>query len=166
MAIHARILDLASQLGARLLAGQGRVTAVESCTGGGIANAITEIAGASAWFDMAFVTYSNEAKQQLVGVAAELLAQHGAVSEAVACAMAEGGRRAAAASLAVAVSGIAGPTGGSTAKPVGTVCFAWADAHGTRSETRHFDGDRTAVRLQTIEHALAGLIAQLSTAQP
>lgn len=151
--------ELAAQLGQALLARGWRVTTAESCTGGGIAQAITEIAGSSGWFDQAFVTYSNAAKQKLVGVPAELLAAHGAVSEPVAQAMAEGACAAAEADLAVAVSGIAGPGGAVPGKPVGTVCFAWSGPAGCRSETRHFDGDRAAVRRQAVVHALAGLLA-------
>ncbi len=155
----------AEALGLALLARGWRVTAAESCTGGGIASAITDIPGSSAWFDMAFVTYSNAAKQQLVGVQAAVLAQHGAVSEVVARQMAEGALTAAGADLAVAVSGIAGPSGGSADKPVGMVCFAWATATGTEGETRYFSGDRASVRLQTVQHALAGLLARCAPYQ-
>jgi len=155
--------ELARQLGQALLARGWRVTAAESCTGGGIASAITDIAGSSGWFDMAFVTYANEAKFRLVGVSPATLEAHGAVSEPVAREMAEGARQQAGADLAVAVSGIAGPSGGSAEKPVGTVCFAWATASGTHSETCRFDGDRAAVRRQTVDHALVGLL-RLATA--
>ncbi|QNM98093.1 CinA family protein [Chitinimonas koreensis] len=158
-------IDLARLLGTALQARGWRVTSAESCTGGGIAHAITEIAGSSGWFDQAFVTYSNAAKQKLVGVPAGLLAAHGAVSEPVARAMAEGARAAAEADLAVAVSGIAGPGGAVPGKPVGTVCFAWAGPAGSRSETRHFAGDRAAVRRQSVVHALAGLLAQTQSEQ-
>ncbi|MBV8658708.1 MAG: CinA family protein [Burkholderiales bacterium] len=155
--------ELAQQLGQALLARRWRVTTAESCTGGGIASAITDIAGSSGWFDMAFITYANEAKYRLVDVLQATLEAHGAVSEAVAREMAEGALREAAAHLSVAVSGIAGPTGGSPEKPVGTVCFAWATPSGTHSETCHFNGDRAAVRRQTVDHALAGLL-RLATA--
>ncbi|HEY9101890.1 nicotinamide-nucleotide amidohydrolase family protein, partial [Chitinimonas sp.] len=117
---------LAEQLGKALLARGWRVTAAESCTGGGIASAITDIAGSSGWFDMGWVTYSNEAKQRLLGVAPTTLAEHGAVSEPVVREMALGALQAAGADLAVAVSGVAGPSGGTPAKPVGTVCLAIA----------------------------------------
>ncbi|GLR14348.1 nicotinamide-nucleotide amidohydrolase family protein [Chitinimonas viridis] len=157
--------SLAEALGLALLARGWRVTAAESCTGGGIASAITDIPGSSAWFDMAFVTYSNAAKQQLVGVPAAVLVQHGAVSEVVARQMAEGALTAAGADLAVAVSGIAGPSGGSADKPVGMVCFAWATSTGTDAETRHFSGDRASVRLQTVQYALAGLLARCAPYQ-
>lgn len=156
-----RIHRLAVQLGQALLERGLRVTAAESCTGGGIAHAITEVAGASNWFDMAFVTYSNEAKIRLVKVQEGLLNTFGAVSEPVAMAMAQGALQEARADIAVAVSGIAGPTGGSAEKPVGTVCFAWATASELHSETCHFQGERSSVRLQTVEHALAGLLARL-----
>lgn len=150
---------LAEQLGKALLARGWRVTAAESCTGGGIASAITDIAGSSGWFDMGWVTYSNEAKQRLLGVASATLAEHGAVSEAVVHEMAQGALRAAGANLAVAVSGVAGPGGGTAAKPVGTVCLAIARAGEVRCETRRFEGDRAAVRAQTVAWALSRLLA-------
>ncbi|WP_374357925.1 CinA family protein [Chitinimonas sp.] len=150
--------DLAEQLGQALLARNWRVTAAESCTGGGIASAITDVPGSSGWFDMGFVTYSNGAKQRLLGVTADSLHSHGAVSEAVVSEMANGAMLAAKAQLSVAVSGIAGPSGGSDDKPVGTVCFAFGSSSGTRCETRHFSGDRRSVREQTVRHALAGLL--------
>jgi nicotinamide-nucleotide amidase len=156
---------LAEQLGLALLARGWRVTAAESCTGGGIASAITDIPGSSGWFDMGFVTYSNHAKQQLLGVQAETLRDHGAVSEMVVHEMAQGALKAAAASLAVAVSGVAGPSGGSPGKPVGTVCFAWATQQGIFCETRRFDGDRQAVRQRTVVHALQGLLAAIADSQ-
>lgn len=144
----------------------------ESCTGGLIAAACTELAGSSQWFERGFVTYSNDAKTQMLGVDAALIEAHGAVSELVARAMAVGavaksGRgvsEAPSASLArvsLAVTGVAGPGGGSAAKPVGTVCFAW-DVLGTvSSETQHFEGDRSAVRQATVVHALVRMVALL-----
>ncbi|MGQ5524865.1 CinA family protein [Chitinimonas sp. PSY-7] len=162
MSISNHIVDLAEQLGRNLASRQMRVTAGESCTGGGIANAITEIAGSSGWFDMAFVTYSNEAKSRLLNVPVATLAQFGAVSEEVTRAMAVGAMQSAQADIAVAVSGIAGPSGGTAQKPVGTVCFAWAYRDQVESETRLFAGDRAKVREQTIEHALTGLIQHLN----
>ncbi|MFO1397177.1 MAG: nicotinamide-nucleotide amidohydrolase family protein [Burkholderiales bacterium] len=132
----------------------------ESCTGGLVAGAITGVAGSSAWFERGFVTYSNEAKQEALGVPAATLAAHGAVSEATAQAMAEGALLHSRADVAVAVTGIAGPGGATPSKPVGTVCFAWAARGGaTRSETRHFAGDRAAVRAAAVEAALQGLVA-------
>ncbi len=135
------------------------MTAAESCTGGMIAAACTDLAGSSAWFERGFVTYSNAAKQELLGVPAALIAQHGAVSEPVARAMAEGALARSHAQVAVAVTGVAGPTGGSAAKPVGTVWFGFATPAGVVSETRRFDGDRAAVRAATVQHALVRLLA-------
>ena len=154
-----RIMALAAALGRALVARQRRVATAESCTGGLAAGAITAIAGSSAWFDRGFVTYTNEAKCELLGVPAALIAREGAVSEAVARAMADGTLARSRADLVVAVTGIAGPGGGSPAKPVGTVCFAWAIAgQETRTATRHFAGDRTAVRRQSVEFALRTLL--------
>jgi nicotinamide-nucleotide amidase len=130
----------------------------ESCTGGMIAAACTDLAGSSAWFERGFVTYSNAAKTEMLGVPANLIAEHGAVSEPVARAMAAGALQHSAAQVSVAVTGIAGPTGGSADKPVGTVWFAWASPQGVRSEVRQFDGDRAAVRKATVLHALQGLL--------
>lgn len=149
---------LALTLGELLQARGETVATAESCTGGLIATAITEIPGCSAWFGFGFVSYANAAKQHMLAVPAALLTQHGAVSEAVVGAMAEGARTAAVADWAIAVSGVAGPAGGSPEKPVGTVCLAWAGAAGIRTQMRHFAGNRQAVRQQTAEYALAGLI--------
>jgi nicotinamide-nucleotide amidase len=152
---------LARALGELLLARGETVVTAESCTGGLIAGAITEIAGSSAWFGFGFVTYANEAKQQLLGVPEPVLAQHGAVSEAAVRIMASQALRAAKADWAIAVSGVAGPAGGSEEKPVGTVWLAWSGPAGTATELRHFSGDRHAVRQQTVERALAGLIEKI-----
>ena len=133
----------------------------ESCTGGMIAAACTDLAGSSDWFDRGFVTYSNAAKSEMLGVDSALIAQDGAVSESVARAMAEGAQREAGVEAAVAVTGIAGPGGGSEAKPVGTVWFAWALPGWVWTECRHFEGDRAAVRTQTRDHALAVLVSAL-----
>ena len=133
----------------------------ESCTGGLIAAACTDLAGSSQWFERGFVSYSNAAKTELLGVPAALIAQHGAVSEPVARAMAEGAVAHSAARVAVAVTGVAGPTGGSPDKPVGTVWFGWCIDGATHSELRHFAGDRAAVRAQTVRHALGRLRALL-----
>ncbi len=133
----------------------------ESCTGGLIAGACTDRAGSSDWFERGFVTYSNAAKTELLGVPADLIATHGAVSEPVARAMAEGARAHAPVQLAVAVTGVAGPGGGSAAKPVGTVWFGWATPQGVDTECVRFDGDRAAVRQATVAHALAGLLQRL-----
>lgn len=136
----------------------------ESCTGGMIAARCTDLAGSSQWFERGFVTYSNAAKTELLGVDAALIDQHGAVSEPVARAMAEGALRHAKAQVAVAVTGIAGPTGGSADKPVGTVWFGWATPQGVACERQCFAGDRAAVRSATVEHALRGLVQRLQQA--
>jgi len=144
------------------------LTTAESCTGGWIAKCLTDIAGSSAWFDRGLVTYSNTAKQQLLGVPGDLLRAEGAVSEAVAEAMACGCRALCDADLAVAVTGVAGPGGGSAGKPVGTVWFAWATRSHCRTERRRFPGNRESVRRQTVATALGGLIeltAELSALQ-
>lgn len=134
----------------------------ESCTGGWIAKVCTDMAGSSAWFDRGFITYSNAAKQDMLGVQAETLAQFGAVSEAVVAEMAVGALRHSQAQVAVAVSGIAGPSGGSPDKPVGTVCFGWAICDGrVMTETCQFTGDREAVRWQSVVFALNGILQRL-----
>jgi len=135
--------------------------AAESCTGGLIAAACTDLSGSSNWFERGFVTYSNAAKTDMLGVDAALINQHGAVSEAVARAMVQGAIRHSGAQVAVAVTGVAGPTGGTAAKPVGTVWFGFATPTGVITETRHFDGDRAAVRQATVRHALARLVELL-----
>jgi len=156
---------LAQRLG-RVLAERRWTTATaESCTGGLIAGAITDVAGSSAWFDRGFVTYSNEAKSEMLGVRGETLAAHGAVSEATAREMAAGTLARSGADIAVAVTGIAGPAGGSPGKPVGLVCFAWARRGGpVDARTLHFAGDRAAVRTAAIAAALEGLISRASAA--
>jgi nicotinamide-nucleotide amidase len=146
------------------------MTTAESCTGGLIAAACTDLAGSSAWFERGFVTYSNAAKAELLGVDPALIERFGAVSEPVARAMAEGALRHAHAQMSVAVTGIAGPTGGSPEKPVGTVWFGWSlrtTEGGLHTETEHrrFDGDRAAVRAQTVAHALAGIVRRLNLRQ-
>jgi nicotinamide-nucleotide amidase len=151
------VLGLARELKARGL----MMATAESCTGGLIAGACTDVSGSSDWFERGFVTYSNAAKTELLGVPAELIALHGAVSEPVARAMAAGALAHSPAQLAVAVTGVAGPTGGSADKPVGTVWFGWATPAGTFTEHQHFDGDRAAVRAATVRHALAGLLQRL-----
>lgn len=154
---------LVAALAARLRALGWTMATAESCTGGLIAAACTDLAGSSDWFERGFVTYSNAAKHELLGVDAALTATHGAVSEPVARAMADGARRHAPVQCALAVTGVAGPGGGSTTKPVGTVWFGWALPDRVWTEGRRFDGDRAAVRAQTRDHALAGLLAALPT---
>jgi nicotinamide-nucleotide amidase len=151
--------DLSRRLGAALLARGWSAATAESCTGGWVAKALTDIPGSSDWFGSGFVTYSNGAKVRMLGVPAPLIASHGAVSEPVVRAMAEGAQRNSAAEVAVAVSGVAGPGGGTDEKPVGLVWFAWASADGVRAESRRFEGDREAVRRASVEHALQGLLA-------
>ncbi|MEJ8814994.1 CinA family protein [Variovorax ureilyticus] len=129
----------------------------ESCTGGLIAGACTDLSGSSNWFERGLVTYSNEAKTELLGVDAALIEAHGAVSEEVARAMAQGAVAHSRAQVAVAVTGVAGPTGGSPEKPVGTVWFGWSANGQVRTERRRFDGDRAAVRAATVHHALQTL---------
>ena len=160
--------DLAS-LAASLLRRGWMLSTAESCTGGMIAAACTDLAGSSQWFERGFVSYSNEAKQEMLGVPHALIEQHGAVSEAVAQAMVLGALKKSLAQVALAVTGIAGPTGGSQAKPVGTVCFAWglptdtgptlgAETAWVKVETCHFEGDRAAVRQATHLHAIQRLL--------
>ena len=155
------LMQLSEQVGQALKARGATVTTAESCTGGWVAKVITDIAGSSAWFERGFVTYSNEAKAQMIGVREETLAQHGAVSEPVVVEMAIGALKAARADYAVSISGIAGPDGGREEKPVGTVWFAFATARGegiTRREC--FSGDRDAVRRQATAYALQTLWQQ------
>ena len=162
-----RLLGLAQELGALLLAQHRVLATAESCTAGGVAYAVTLVPGSSAWFDRGVVVYSNEAKQRMLGVPAAYLRDYGAVSEPVARAMALGILQHAGAQVSLAVTGVAGPDGGSAEKPVGTVCFAWAlrrDATvppWARTVTRHFPGDRALVRTQAIAEALEGAIAVL-----
>ena len=145
------------------LQGRGWMLATaESCTGGMIAAACTDRAGSSEWFERGFVSYSNDAKQELLGVPMALIAEHGAVSEPVARAMAEGAVAHSHARCSVAVTGVAGPGGGSAAKPVGTVWFGWCLDGATHTECQRFDGDRAAVRQATVAHALQRLNAMLS----
>jgi len=154
--------ELARRLAERMLTDGKIVATAESCTGGWIAKAITDLPGSSDWFGYGVVSYSNAAKQDLLGVSLSTLVDHGAVSEAVVREMAEGAIKRGDADLAVAVSGVAGPTGGTPEKPVGTVWLAWArlDAGGLRSHARrfNFDGDRETVRRQTVAAALKGLL--------
>jgi nicotinamide-nucleotide amidase len=153
------LFALSAELGSLLVARAWRVTAAESCTGGLVAGAITATAGSSAWFDQSFVTYSNAAKARQLDVPEALLAAHGAVSEPVARAMASASLARAGADLSVAVTGIAGPGGGSPDKPVGTVCFAWAIRDTPVASTTHrFRGDRAAIRRVSVVVALEGLI--------
>ena len=150
---------LAARLGEALLARQQAVATAESCTGGWVAMALTAIPGSSRWFERGFVTYSNEAKQEMLGVRATTLNSHGAVSAATVTEMAAGALQHSRAHWSVAISGIAGPDGGSADKPVGTVWFAWQGPDGRQhGERRQFDGDRREVREQATRHAIEGLL--------
>lgn len=183
----AELERLAERVGRRLLATRRHVATAESCTGGWIAKALTDVPGSSAWFLEGFVTYSNTAKLERLEVSRAVLERHGAVSRAVACAMAAGALGRAATELAVAVTGIAGPDGAVPGKPVGTVWFCWAERAPARSrgrdtdrdrgrgrgrgpgrghirlrsEVRYFRGDREAVRRKSVRHALCGLLLGL-----
>src|SRR6185295_9670322 len=149
------------EIAQRLRARGAIIVTAESCTGGWVAQELTAIAGSSAWFDRGFVTYSNDAKQDMLGVRAETLKKYGAVSEETAREMAQGALSRARGTVALAVTGVAGPGGGSPTKPVGMVCFAWASARSTRSDTQQFSGDRESVRRQSVIHALEGVLRHL-----
>lgn len=150
--------QLAIRVGNKLRDEHLALATAESCTGGMIATAITDISGSSGWFERGFVTYSNAAKIEMIGVPADLIDKHGAVSEPVARAMVEGALRNSRAQVALAVTGIAGPGGGSEHKPVGTVAFGWSNRLHTAVETLVFKGDREQIRVQAAAHALRGLI--------
>ena len=151
--------ELSARLGESCRRAGLLVATAESCTGGGVGEAITRTAGSSVWYDRGFVTYSNEAKVDLLGVRQETIGSHGAVSEAVAREMALGALHQSVADLAVAVTGVAGPDGGTAAKPVGLVWFAWASLDGeVRAKFEVFGGDRAAVRAQAVLEALKGLV--------
>jgi nicotinamide-nucleotide amidase len=153
--------DLTKTLAEILLSRNWTVSLAESCTGGLVCATLTELAGSSEWFERGYITYSNEAKTESLNVPAVLIESHGAVSEQVAKAMAEGARIHSGSNVAISITGIAGPSGGSAEKPVGTVCFGWATENQTLAKTIHFDGDRQTVRQQAAEFALTELIALL-----
>jgi nicotinamide-nucleotide amidase len=153
---------LAKRLGARLKARRLKLATAESCTGGWIAQATTSVAGSSEWFERGFVTYSNPAKKELLGVRARTLSRHGAVSRETARDMAAGALKRSRAQVAIAVTGIAGPGGGTRRKPVGTVCFAWSRKGGAvESVVRRFFGNRERIRRQSVVYALRGLLERL-----
>jgi len=153
---------LTGRVAEHLLARSELLACAESCTGGWVAKVCTDLAGSSGWFERGFVTYSNASKQELLGVSAATLAGHGAVSEATVTEMAAGVLEHSAAHWALAISGIAGPGGGSADKPVGTVWIAWAGPDNwQRAQCHHFEGDREAVRRQAVAAALQGLLEQL-----
>ncbi len=149
---------LVETIGNALLACDRMVVVAESCTGGGIARAMTDRAGSSRWFERGFITYSNSSKMEMLGVTALTLENLGAVSEFTAIEMARGALLNSHAHISVAVTGIAGPDGGTEQKPVGMVCFAWADEHNLSSTTLQFEGDRVAIREQSVLMAIQGLI--------
>lgn len=159
---NGELIALAEELGRALKAAGRSLATAESCTGGWLAQVITGVPGSSGWFERGFVTYSNLSKCELLGVTGETLARYGAVSEQTARAMAEGVLARSRADLGVAVTGVAGPGGGTPEKPVGTVCFAWAVRKcPTLSSTQHFSGDRRAIRRQAVQRALQGLLQNL-----
>lgn len=160
--IYQAIEGLTTQIAAKLMERGWSMATAESCTGGMIAAACTDLSGSSSWFERGWVTYSNAAKSTELGVPKALIAQHGAVSEPVARAMAAGALQHAPVQVTVAVTGVAGPTGGSADKPVGTVWFGWATTAGIVSEVQHFAGDRAAVRTATVHHALQKLLTLIS----
>jgi nicotinamide-nucleotide amidase len=160
----ADLLRLARTLGERLRARNAVLVTAESCTGGWVAQAVTAIAGSSAWFERGFVVYSNAAKEEVLGVSRQTLQDHGAVSEETARELARGALERSRGTIALSVTGVAGPAGGTAAKPVGWVCFAWATADRVKSEQRRFAGDREAVRRQSVARALEGVLEMLDSA--
>ncbi len=159
-----QLYRLAEQVGEALRSRGLMLATAESCTGGWVAAAVTMVPGSSKWFERGFVTYTYISKREMLGVSADTLATHGAVAEPTVREMARGALAASHAQIAVAVSGTAGPGGGTLEKPVGTVCFAWSTKGGeARSETQHFAGDREAVRKQSVAHALEGVLRLLAS---
>ena len=153
--------SLTKTLSEILLSKNWKISLAESCTGGLVCATLTELAGSSEWFERGYITYSNEAKTECLDVPFQLIEKHGAVSEEVAKSMAEGARINSRSDVSISITGIAGPTGGSPEKPVGTVCFAWSKENQTFTKTMQFDGDRQMIRKQATEFALAELIALL-----
>ena len=162
MRIDDDLYALAQAVGRVALAQRVRIAVAESCTGGLVAGAITAVAGSSDWFDSGFVTYSNDAKVRQIGVPAATLERFGAVSEETALAMAQGALRASGAHWGLAVTGIAGPGGGTSDKPVGTVCFAWAGPAGAQASRTLLAGDRAGIRRESVRIALQGLLGRLA----
>ncbi len=159
------LLQLAEYLGRELQSRGEMLATAESCTGGWVAETVTSVAGSSAWFDRGFVTYSNDAKIEMLGVSESVLARHGAVSEATARAMVQGALNHSRADWALAITGIAGPSGGTPDKPVGMVCLAWARRDGgCEALTCHFSGDRREVREQATRLALSGILKRVMAA--
>ena len=161
---HDTFATVVARVAARLTDRGYRLVTAESCTGGWLAEVVTSVSGSSDWFERGFVTYSNESKKELLGVRTETITRHGAVSGETAREMAAGALEHSRAQIAVAITGVAGPTGGTKEKPVGMVCFAWAQRGGeAESTTRRFAGDRESVRRQSVITALQGLIERLET---
>jgi nicotinamide-nucleotide amidase len=165
--LEADLQDLARALGVQLVQRRMKLATAESCTGGWVAKVATEVPGCSDWFDGAFVAYSYEAKEAMLGVSRVTLEEFGAVSRETVVEMVRGALSRSRANVAVSITGIAGPTGGTSDKPVGTVWLAWARGHHPPvARIYRFDGDRDAIRRQTVEHALTGLIRILHEADP
>jgi nicotinamide-nucleotide amidase len=163
--MDSELVALSQTIGAACLPRRILIATAESCTGGWAAQVITHTAGSSAWFERGFVTYSNDAKVDMLGVSRETLTQHGAVSRETAAEMAAGALENSKAMFSLAITGIAGPTGGSPGKPVGTVCFAWCQVgEAPATEIATFAGDRETVRRQAVVHALRGLLTRLDAA--
>lgn len=155
--------SIVDQMAQALLRRGMKLVTAESCTGGWVAKVVTDAPGSSEWFDRGFVTYSNEAKQEMLGVRPETLVEHGAVSEAVVAEMARGALERSSADVSLAVSGIAGPGGATETKPVGMVCFGWSSAgRGTITRVEYFNGDRESIRRAAVLAALRGVIDQVS----
>lgn len=150
--------QLAARLGGMLASKKWQISCAESCTGGGLGYAITNTPGSSAWFEKGFITYSNQAKQDLLAVSQETLFKHGAVSAQTVEEMALGAAKAAEAEVAISISGVAGPDGGTAKKPVGTVWFGFVIAGEVVTQKQQFDGDRQAVRIQAVEFALSHIL--------
>ena len=157
--------QLAVRVGNKLRETRLFLATAESCTGGMVATAITDISGSSGWFDRGFVTYSNQAKTEMIGVPAEYIEKYGAVSEEVAQAMAEGALRNSRSQVSLAITGVAGPGGGTETKPVGMVCFAWSNRLETSAQTHVFKGDREQIRVQAAAHALRGLLEHIDRSE-
>ncbi|MEO8599249.1 MAG: CinA family protein [bacterium] len=157
------IIKLAAEVGHALQQKDLVLATAESCTGGGVAHVITEIAGSSEWFDCGFIVYSSDSKTEMLDVSAVLLARHGAVSEEIAAEMAQGALANSNANIAIAITGIAGPAGAVPGKPVGTICFSWATSKRIVTERKVFSGDRHTVREQTVEYCLRGILDFLET---
>jgi nicotinamide-nucleotide amidase len=157
--------ELERTVGERLQAARAVLVTAESCTGGWAAQLVTSVAGSSGWFERGFVTYSDASKRELLGVRAATLQRHGAVSEETAKEMALGALGRSRGTVALSITGVAGPGGGSPEKPVGMVCFAWASSGVAQGETLRFAGDRESVRRQSVIHALQGLLKHLDAAR-